>query len=119
MSRAERERRQLALERWPTLGSLFEGPIGPRLVADIDGLARDLDQFIAMVSLNEREAAARECRDFSDYFSERYDEGHFIADGFGLMGARHLKEREGDARITLLYASLAASIRQEKKGWKP
>ena len=119
MSRLDRERRQLARERWPVLASLFEGPLGSRLVGERKGLANEIDQLVAALPFSKREAAARECCDFGDYFSKRYDEGRFIADGFGLVEARHLREREGDARIKLLYASLAASLRHEKEGWKP
>jgi hypothetical protein len=118
MSRAEREREQLASERWPALSSFFRGEAGRRFVGLTPNLATDLSTFTDPLALSARIELASECNDFREYFRTRYDEGRFLADGFGLLAARQFKERDGDARVALLYSVLASSIRREKGDWK-
>jgi hypothetical protein len=123
MSRLERQRWELAQDRWSSLQSYFSEEKAPALLGDAKTLVRYLADTVPDIPIEFRKALANECWDLLAYFKERHDEGAFLRDGFGVQGRSPRDDRGRGhtalARMKLLYDALAASIRSQLPSWKP
>ncbi len=120
MSRAERERWQLAEERWPALQAFVARELSSTLFGDDADLATRLKEAVAVLPLADQVTLADEYWDWKSYFADRYDDKSFLQDGFGVAGSFPRGDQEGLGRMKRLYDVLAESIRKQSgSDWKP
>ena len=124
MSRLERERWKQAEEQWPTLQRVISGHFAKVTFEPVQHLPKIYESYAQSAKLDELKAVATECAVFLKEFSDRYDDVHFMIDGFGALVPPHGKiydsgDHAGIRRIKLLYDPVVATIRKSEQDWKP
>ena len=113
----------LAHERWPNLQAFISSYISGDLLGDVKTLSHKLDAVLSDLVVQIRSDIATECWDFLAFFKDRYDDGGFLRDGFGVQGKAPPDDRgKGQAalaRMKLVCDAFAHSVRTELGSWHP
>ena len=118
MSRATRQRRLDAEERWPDLFRFLGCYLHQDWPEESGSPEAAIDLAIAEHDLQERQTVARQWWDWNAVEGSKFDPRSSVNDG---LGVEVWFEKPEEARVFMnsVYDKLIVSIRKEAKGWKP